>query len=174
MDKMLIKIFQDEIRKQSFFALTSIEHVNNFLKNNNHLPSDYFWYYIQNFLNSSANVSKLLWGSNKEQNLSRKDLRESLKIKEDSVLFSKTLRNDFEHYDERIETWYKDSKNHVYVDSNIGYTGAIMGIDTSLFLRNYDTTKAAVTFKGKIYELQPIVTEMTNLNKTLERIINSR
>lgn len=174
MDQRLIEVFQNEVEKQSSFAIASIENINYFFNSEERPQSDFLWYYVQNFLTSSANVSKLLWGSNKEQNHGRKDLRESLKVKEDSILFSKTLRNDFEHYDERIETWYTESERRNYIDSNIGPTGFIGGVDPTDFLRNYDTTLGAVTFKGKVYELQPIVDELVALNNFVKDVINKR
>lgn len=174
MDQMLIEIFQDEIKRQSSFALSSISNINYFFDSDDRTDADYLWYYVQNFLTSSANVSKLLWGSNEKQNHSRKKLRESLKVREDSILFSKTLRNDFEHYDERIERWFKESERRNYIDSNIGPTGFIAGADPSDFLRNYDTTLNAVTFKGTVYELQPIVDELLTLNMVVKKVINNR
>lgn len=174
MDQRLIDIFQDEIRKQSSFAMSSVEHINHFFSREVMPHPDYLWYYVQNFLISSANVSKLLWESNKKQNQSRKDLRKHLKVKESSVLYSKTLRNDFEHYDERIETWYAESKDGNYVDSGIGPTGFMPGFDSSDILRIYDTTIGAVTFKGKVYKLQPIVDELADLITTIENITNRK
>lgn len=161
-----LRIFQGEVQKQCEFALISVQGINDSLKNlSNENASLHFWYYIQNFLISTANVSKFLWGSYDTPIESRKLLRESLEVKENSFHKIKSLRNHFEHFDERIETWASSSKRKNFVDSNIGPSNMIMGFEPSDFLRNFDTDLMAVTFKGNKYEIQPIVDELSELHR---------
>lgn len=175
MQKRLIFIFQNEIDKQSEYALISIDYIDYYLQKLTEENSNKFiWYFVQNFLTSSADVSKLLWGSKKEENIDRKELRESLNIDDKSVLFSKKLRNHFEHYDERIESWFRESRDKNYADSNIAPTNSIIGLNEEDFLRNFDTTKMAITFKGEVYELRPLVDELIMLKKTVSEVINNR
>ena len=87
-----------------------------------------------------------------------------LSIQDGSVLQPRTLRDHFEHFDERLEVWVESSGDHVFVDSNIGPPGMIAGLDSAGFLRNFDTKNLAVTFRGDAYSLQPIVTAIEELH----------
>lgn len=83
---------------------------------------------------------------------------------EDSPLQPRTFRNHFEHFDERLEKWATSSKRKNLVDSNIGASSAICGIDDGDFLRNFDTTEYAVTFRGDTYYLKPLIEALKQLH----------
>lgn len=169
MNDMELRIFQSEVKKQCEFALTSIAYINDSLSNlEKDNAGNQLWLFVQNFLVSTANVSKLLWGSKKQVSESRKPLRDSLGVEENSLIKSRELRNHFEHFDERIESWATSSKRKNFVDSNIGPSNFIVGVDLEDFLRNFDTDAMAVTFKGDTFELQPIVDELVDLRKKAE------
>ena len=51
-----------------------------------------------------------------------------------------------------------------FVDSNVGPAGMISGIDPEDYLRNFDTTKNAVTFRGDEYNLKPMVDAIIELH----------
>ncbi|WP_312498307.1 hypothetical protein [Bacillus luti] len=169
MEKMVLKIFQKEIHRQCEFALTSAMYINDTIKNLDDVnATNQLWYFTQNFLIATANVSKILWGSKDKISLSRLPLRKSLNVKDDSMIRSRALRNDFEHFDERVETWSTESTRKNFVDSNVGSAGMIIGVDQDDYFRNFDPDKMVVTFKGKIYEFQPIVDELVELHKIAE------
>lgn len=166
MDEMVLRIFQSEVERQCEFALSSAVNINDSLQNlGNENANTQLWFFVQSFLISSANVSKLLWGSNKSIAESRKPLRDSLNITENTFEEIRNLRNHFEHIDERIEKWASSSERRSFVDSNIGPTNMIVGVDPDDFLRNFDTTKGAVTFKGEDYLLQPIIDELVKIHE---------
>jgi hypothetical protein len=50
-----------------------------------------------------------------------------------------------------------------FADWNVGPPGMISGLDPGDFLRNFDTTNHAVTFRGDTYPLQPIVNALAEL-----------
>jgi hypothetical protein len=64
---------------------------------------DEFWFWVQSFLAAAANVSKLLWGTNRKAEGRRRELRQTLGVTDASPVRARTLRNHFEHLDERIE-----------------------------------------------------------------------
>jgi hypothetical protein len=78
------------------------------------------WFALQNVLVSAANLSKLLWGSSGKREHERVALRDSIGVDNTSVLKSLDIRNDFEHFDERIEDWYVRQGQSGYVGRNIG------------------------------------------------------
>ncbi|MEW6455265.1 MAG: hypothetical protein AB1410_00940 [Acidobacteriota bacterium] len=160
MEKMVLKIFLIEIERQCKFAITAIDEIKSGLLNIN---SDIVWYAIQNFLVAIGNISKIFWPSKKESQKRGEELRKSLGIEDNSPIHPRNFRNHFEHFDERLETWIMSSKRHNFVDSNIGLSNMIAGIDTEDFLRNFEDTTWALTFRGDKYELKPIINAIYDL-----------
>ncbi len=160
MEKMVLKIFQREIERQCKFAIIAIEQTKAGLESNN---LDIVWYAIQNFLVAAGNISKIFWPPNSTYQKRREELRKSLSIKDDSPIRPRNFRNHFEHFDERLENWATSSKRHNFVDSNIGPSNMIAGIDPDDFLRNFNPTNWTLTFRGDKYELKPIIDAIYDL-----------
>ena len=64
------------------------------------------FYAIQTLLSAAANISKALWGEGGRLAASRKVLRDRINIYDTSALKSVTMRNNFDHFDERLERWW--------------------------------------------------------------------
>ena len=95
------------------------------------------WYHIQSFLISTANISKILWPSNSD--IGRESFRNQLGISEESLLKSRTFRNHFEHFDERLSTWFMTHPHKNFIDMNVGEADTFIGnIDKSDYIRHYD------------------------------------
>ena len=113
------------------------------------LTDDEVWFALQSLLVAAANASKLLWGSN-EAAAGREDLRASLTVSDASPLKSKQLRNDFEHWDERLELNFSDSSQFVrlYSGRNIGQGRGIPrnSAGMSREFQHFDPTTGVVTF----------------------------
>ena len=65
MKKIREDLFVDELKTQLNFALISIKEINTFLNSlseNRTFNEDFFWYYAQNLIVYSGNISKILWG----------------------------------------------------------------------------------------------------------------
>lgn len=154
MNTMALRIFQREVERQCKFALIAEQDLNSSLQSHD---TDRLWYSIQCFLVAVGNISKILWPSNPALRDRRVDIRESLSVDDDSPLEPRRFRNHFEHFDERLEEWATSSTRHNFVDSNVGPAGAISGIDPNDYLRNFDTSSFAVTFRGDLYILRPVV-----------------
>lgn len=166
MDKMLLQIFQREIYTQSNYALMSINNIYDILNNlYEQNASGQLWYFVQNFLVATANISKLLWGINASVSCVRKPLRDSLNISDDSPLRSRIIRNCFEHFDERVDSWWKSSERKNFFDSNISSTNMIVGSNQEDIFRNFDTDSMTITFKGDTFEISPVIDELVKLNK---------
>lgn len=153
MDTMVLRIFQREVERQCKFALMSIQDLRNALQNGD---MDRIWYFIQSFLVAVGNISKILWPVNPTLPGRGDDIRQSLSVNDDSPLQPRAFRNHFEHFDERLERWATSSMHMNFVDSNVGSTGSIVGIDPNDYLRNFDPSDYTVTFRGDLYILPPI------------------
>jgi hypothetical protein len=83
------------------------------------------FYALQNLLAAAANVSKAFWGTadkkyGNRRERERKPLRDSIGLKDNSPLRRVKMRNNFEHFDERLDEWFLKSEKHTYMDHNIG------------------------------------------------------
>ena len=167
----MLDILKLEIQKQSKFALISY----NYLKEsvNDVIDPTLVWYYSQNFLIATANVSMLLWGSESDEINSdyRKQLREILNISEDSLLQNPQLRNTFVHFDKKLLDWSEKSKQQNFCDSNIGAIDAASHLKPEDHFRNFDIASNMLTFKGDTYELQPIINELIKLIEIVNKLL---
>jgi hypothetical protein len=91
------------------------------------------------------------------------ELRARLEVEEGSPLKPRTFRNHFEHFDSRLEQWAVSSEHRVFIDVNVGPMGVINGAEPGDYLRNFDPTNFAVTFRGDSYHLLPIVEAIEQL-----------
>ncbi len=104
MDLMLLRIFQGQVRDQCRFAQLAHDELMRQLASSE--PNmDQIWYSLQNLLNAVANLSKAFWGQKGKLSQKREPLRQSLGVTEPSALQSPDMRNNFEHFDDRLEKW---------------------------------------------------------------------
>ena len=169
MEKMVLRIFQREIERQCKFAIMAIDEIKFGLSNHN---TDMVWYAMQNFLVAVGNISKIFWSSKQKYQKRGEELRKSLGIDDNSPMQPRKFRNHFEHFDERLENWATSSKRHNFVDSNIGPSNMIVGLDSEDFLRNFDNTSWTLTFRGDKYELKPIIDAIHKLYPKVFREVN--
>jgi len=163
-DQELLELFRREVERQRRFALIA---ANNMVEALEERAQDRFWYSIQAFLVAVANVSKLLWGRNEEMAERRVDLRQSLSVNDNSVLQSRTMRNSFEHFNERLERWVEESGPGMVVDSNVMPRGAIAGLDAENYLRNFDPNSWTLIFRDETFELRPLIQAVNQVVYTL-------
>jgi hypothetical protein len=120
-------------------------------------PTD-TWCALQTILVSAANLSKLFWGSSGKRAAERKPLRDSFGITDRSPLKDPDMRNDFEHFDERIWKHFVDEDNNVYSGRNIEPLGILEIPGTSHF-GLYDPKTGKVTFWDREASIPEIVEE---------------
>jgi hypothetical protein len=132
---------------------------------------DRFWYSVQSLLMAAANVSKLLWPTYRRgENLipcRGEELRKSLAISDEhSPLSDRTLRNHFEHFDARLEHWAATSKDLSLHDLGMKSSGSTStsagymvggGGDPGDQMRAFNADSNTITFRGDVYQLQPII-----------------
>lgn len=176
MDRQLLRIFQSELALQCQFVLLGAANLNAALVGEiSHMR---VWLALQEILVAAANISKLLWGSRTgretermKREATRQPLRESVGISDDSCLRSPALRNDFEHFDERIEAWVKKDPQRIYIGRSIGPPQSIViegGIPEQRF-GNFDPSTAMATFWDTEASIQDIVTEVQQIFPILQR-----
>jgi hypothetical protein len=162
MDKMLLRVFHTEVERQARFGLIAASDLQAALDS---ADMDRIWYSIQSLLVAAGNLSKLLWPSRSRVPERGEQLRNSLGVLDSSPLEPRTFRNHFEHFDERLEEWATSSDRSNFADSNVGPPGMISGLDPGDYLRNFDTSKYAITYRGDTYSVQPVVDAFRELHK---------
>jgi hypothetical protein len=132
-------------------------------------PTDDHWIALQELLVAGANISKLLWGSGGKKADNRSDLRDSLGVTDASPLRDPVLRNDFEHIDERIETYFSEGPERIYMGRNVGG-----GIDTTQVpvFGHYFPETGDVAFFTHVVNVPAVVAETENLRTRLDELLD--
>jgi hypothetical protein len=95
-------------------------------------------------------------------------LRRSLRVTKRSPLYNRELWNQFEHFDEKLEGWYKDPANrNGYVGRNIGPEGMI-GVSAKRRFAHFDPSTGKVTFLGHSMLLDRVVAEAARIRPLAE------
>lgn len=167
-------IFQRQVAFQLRAVLFGAEDVNAALRSmdsNREAGFERLWFAIQNMLTAAANVSKACWGQSGRLSEARKPLRDSLGISDESPLLPTSMRNHFEHYDERLDEWQEESTDHNYGDMNIAMQANFVGeIDS---FRELDPGAMVVSFWGDKYDLGALVAEAERLLPVAEGLAST-
>lgn len=121
------------------------------------------WSCIQSILIATANISKILWPSNKKYCARGETLRKVLEVREDNLMSDRKFRNHFEHYDERIDEWFKENRSAVYIDKKIDFFD-----QTTLYLqpfshRKYDPIEKIIYFRNDSLDLAEVFCALTEV-----------
>lgn len=111
------------------------------------------WSSIQSILVASGNVSKILWPIKKYKARGVR-LRQILSVEEDNILSNRTFRNNFEHYDERIEKWFEDQPSAVYTD--LSMNPSMRGSMSANAHRGYNQLNNTLVFRGEVLDLNEV------------------
>ncbi len=193
---MLLKLFYEEILRQCDFVIMAFNDLEKLLQKRHekmiadiqrgHIDIDpdrtfdhsetitRVFLLLQTILISCANLSKIFWPSSmsdknkkKECDERGKNLRKELDIGDDHVLKNRIMRNSFEHFDERLHSWFNESEHHNFLDTNIGPLGAVGGIATKDIMRWYDPVRHWLIFRGTVYKLNEVIIAVKKLRETI-------
>ena len=147
-------VFIGEIVNQAKFADRAAEHLKTTTDDADPVE---IWGAIQSILIAAANVSKILWPPRKTSAVRGDTLRKLLDVDDRNPLSDRSLRNHFEHYDERIENWFKGECSAVYIDSRIDPFDSVWGRNPANIHRGYDPLTKTLTFRGESTDLAAIL-----------------
>jgi hypothetical protein len=172
MHHMLLLTFQHQVLIQCEYVLLAYDELNAALATTEVRRC---FYALQNLLGAAANVSKACWGTQDKKfgnrrERERKPLRDSIGIKDNSPFRRVKMRNNFEHFDEKLDEWFLKSKNHIYMDLNIG-PYRLAGVQPIDVFRWYDPTTKFLYFWGQEFDVQAIVDETNRLYPLIEEEI---
>ena len=160
MEHMLLRMFQRQVLLQCDFVLmAAIE----FDVANRATETQRVFYVVQNILNAAANISKALWGSGGKLGEQRKPLRDSIGVSDDSPLHAVAMRNNYEHFDERLDDWWEKSQEHHFADLNIGPAEDITAFGPLNTFRSIDSDTADLIFWGDRFNVLDLVREVRRI-----------
>jgi hypothetical protein len=90
-------------------------------------------------------------------------LRESLDVDDTAIFRDVAMRNNFEHYDERPDKWWKTSEHHNHLDMSAFASGDVAGLAEIDMFRVFDSSTGDVVFWGQRFNLNELVQAVSNL-----------
>jgi hypothetical protein len=171
MDSRLQQLFLFQIMNQCQFVIKASGELDAALERSDTVAA---FYSIQNLLSASANVAKALWGEGGRLATQRQVLRDRIGVDDKSPLKSPTMRNNFDHFDERLERWWDQSKEQSYVDLCISDRPDFGGLPQSDTFRLLDKTTMTLTFWGQEFSLRDLVSETQRILPIVTRETLSR
>lgn len=118
------------------------------------------WCSIQSILVAAGNVSKILWPHEKYKSRGER-LRQMLNVSEDNLLSNRKFRNHFEHYDERIETWFSNQPTAVYTD--LSMNPSLRGSMATNDHRGYNSFNNTLVFRGESLDLNEVLNALKEI-----------
>lgn len=154
--------FERELATQCRFGIEAAAEMNAARQEKNRFV---FFRRAQSFLAAVACVSKLFWPG-KAKGKARGEALRALFLPNRDLLWQRDLRNDYEHFDERLDDWAVGER--VYIDLLIGAgDGPNLGIGASqnshCYLRNYDRNSETLRFWDNAVAVKPLVQELTRI-----------
>lgn len=131
---------------------------------------------VRALIHHAAAVSRIFWPPGGKDKLARQRsqrrgdaLRRALNIKSPHPVQSRSLRDHFEHFDERLDEWAEKSKNRNIVDRLVGPCSAIGGdaISDTDIINHYDPATNTYYFRGESFNIQTLATGMDDIYKRI-------
>lgn len=148
---------------------------------NDNLDSIEVWGAIQSILVATGNVSKILWPAKINENRG-KMLRQMLDVKENNLLSAREFRNHFEHYDSRLEEFFKkqgDGGIH-YEDLAMNPSMRVMGLGMDAVTememaianvhRGYNAFNNTLIYRGDILGIDKLMDALEDIHDACKRI----
>jgi hypothetical protein len=168
-DQHLLKILEVEVGYQCEIGLAGgrlLETAHGEAVEGGRGYSDNIWFALQGILGIGANAAKLLWGSQgPETEAEREPLRSAAGVTDESPLKPRHVRNAFEHFDERIVDWHRQTDANVYASRQIGTDPAWPPTESRFGY--YDPKERVVTFLSHSVSILDLLAEFERVRSNL-------
>ena len=75
------------------------------------------------------------------------------------------MRNNFDHFDDRLDQWWRSSTSHNSLDLSFGdMRSAVKGLRDDEMFRSYDPATGDLFFWGQQYNLPSIMAEIHRIS----------
>jgi hypothetical protein len=160
MELVLLRNFQRQVELQCRAVLIASHDFNAAMLTND---LTHAWIAVQNLLTAAANISKALWGAGGKFAEERKPLRQSLGVEDTAIFRDVAMRNNFEHYDERLDRWWETSEHHNHLDMSVLPPGSVSGLAEIDIFRVFDPSTGDVVFWGQRFSLNDLLEGVVRL-----------
>lgn len=160
-------VFIGEIVMQAEIAKRAAERLR---ANADHLDPIDVWEAVQSILMAAGNVSKILWPF-PSYAARGEALRTLLNVNDNNPLSDRKFRNHFEHYDERIENWFKENRSAVYMDPSIDPFKSIWGDNPVNRHRAYNPLTKTLTFRGESVDLAALLNALEEIRYNCRQLM---
>lgn len=169
MDDFLIRIYLEQAKEECEACFSAINDLNTALSSGG--EKDPFGP-AQALIHHAAAVSRIFWppGSRnkeaKQRSQRRGDLlRRAINLQTPHIIQVRTLRDHFEHFDERLDDWAERSKGRNIVKRLVGPRHAIGGdaITDEDIIHHYDPATKTYAFRGEKFDIQAIATGLDDI-----------
>jgi hypothetical protein len=123
---------------------------------------------LQNVVVQGAAVSRYFWPIRKGHEQRAKQLRSAFNITEESPLFSRSLRNDIEHLDEKLDRYLATGITGHILPEYFGPSSQSPGVPIHFF-RAYFLDVGEFQLLDKRYKIQPLADAIADLHQALEQ-----
>ncbi|KXI30857.1 hypothetical protein [Paraglaciecola hydrolytica] len=177
MDEFLAKIYLEQAKQECERCFHSIQIMNAITQKK--LDDDFFQHALD-LIHHAAAVSRIFWppGGKNKQSTKRahrrgQALRDMLQLQSGHAVQNRSLRDHFEHFDERLDDWAENSRNRNIVHRLFGPRSAIGGvaIQDSDIIHHFDPATKIFGFRGEHYNIQELATGIDDIyQKTIAKI----
>ena len=180
MDKFLKSVYLGQVKEECEFCFAAVEKMNLLLEKK--ADGDFFREALD-LVHHAAAVSRILWppgckDKKKKARAQRRGqvLRDELGLKGSHPTQNRALRDHFEHFDERLDDWAENSRNHNIVGKLFGPRRAISGesIDDSDIIHHYDPDTKTYAFRGEPFNIQELVDGLNEIYKSTNSFLQKR
>jgi hypothetical protein len=155
-------------------AITSIEQIrvsfdvppNGIPADLDRLDTDALLNNLQNIVVQGAALSRYFWPTRTGHESRAARLRDALGVKTDNPLQNRDLRNEIEHFDEKLDAYLVQGIFGVIVPQYVGPLAGRGDISTHMF-RAYYIDMGLFEMLGRRYEIGPIADEIVRLHRCL-------
>lgn len=154
-------------------ALESIELIRDELERSSNVASDNSSFtrstllnHLQNVVVQAAALSRYLWPARRGREIRAKQLRDALEVTGSSPLIKRDLRNEIEHFDEKLDAYLADGISGYVVPELVAPFPKNNDASCHIF-RAYYTDVGVFEMLGKRYEFQPFAEEVERIHERL-------
>lgn len=171
MDDFLKRIYLQQVKQECEFCLAAVARMNEILKLEDESKNDFFREALD-LVHHGAAVSRMFWpprcrDKKKTARAQQRGqvLRDQLKIPSNHSIQKRTLRDHFEHFDERLDDWAENSRNKNMINQLFGSRNAVggNGIGDSDIIHHYDPVTKIYAFRGEPFDVQELVDGISDI-----------
>lgn len=121
---------------------------------------------LQNIVVQGGAISRYLWPVRSGHERRADQLRQALSVDHTSALDERSMRNDIEHFDEKLDRYLAEGVVGTIIPDYFGPRPMSEGVPTHFF-RAYYVDEGEFQLLGKTYAVQPIANELVRLHNLL-------